>query len=137
MVCIGRDDAQLLVVSEKGFGKRSPIDEYRVTNRGAKGVGTLKVTDKVGNLVGILEVTDADDMMIITKAGTAIRMHVDEVRVIGRNTQGVRLINLRDGDEISSVTRIAREEDVEIEGDAVAPIAPVDSPEEPSSDQMA
>jgi DNA gyrase subunit A len=87
--------------------------------------------------VGILEVTDADDMMIITKAGTAIRMHVDEVRVIGRNTQGVRLINLRDGDEISSVTRIAREEDVEIEGDAVAPIAPVDSPEEPSSDQMA
>ncbi|GAB3902231.1 DNA gyrase subunit A [Larkinella knui] len=137
MVCIGRDDAQLLVVSEKGFGKRSPIDEYRVTNRGAKGVGTLKVTDKVGNLVGILEVTDSDDMMIITKSGTAIRMHVDEVRVIGRNTQGVRLINLRDGDEIASVTRIAREEDVEIEGNAVLPDAPVEGSEEPSSDQMA
>jgi DNA gyrase subunit A len=137
MVCIGRDDAQLLVVSEKGFGKRSPIDEYRVTNRGAKGVGTLKVTDKVGNLVGILEVTDSDDMMIITKSGTAIRMHVDEVRVIGRNTQGVRLINLRDGDEISSVTRIAREEDVEIEGNALVPEAPVDGSEEAPSDQMA
>ncbi|GAB3338132.1 DNA gyrase subunit A [Larkinella ripae] len=115
MVCIGREDAQLLVVSQKGFGKRSPLDEYRVTNRGAKGVGTLKVTDKVGNLVGILEVTDSDDLMIITKSGTAIRMHVEEVRVIGRNTQGVRLINLRDGDEISSVTRIAREEDEETE----------------------
>ncbi|WP_138991814.1 DNA gyrase subunit A [Larkinella sp. C7] len=137
MVCIGRDDAQLLVVSEKGFGKRSPIDEYRVTNRGAKGVGTLKVTDKVGNLVGILEVTDSDDMMIITKSGTAIRMHVDEVRVIGRNTQGVRLINLRDGDEIASVTRIAREEDVEIEGNGVVPEAPVDGSEEAPSDQMA
>ena len=137
MVCIGRDDAQLLVVSEKGFGKRSPIDEYRVTNRGAKGVGTLKVTDKVGNLVGILEVTDSDDMMIITKSGTAIRMHVDEVRVIGRNTQGVRLINLRDGDEISSVTRIAREEDVEIEGNGLVPEAPVDGSEEAPSDQMA
>ncbi|MGM9511284.1 DNA gyrase subunit A [Larkinella sp. GY13] len=137
MVCIGRDDAQLLVVSEKGFGKRSPIDEYRVTNRGAKGVGTLKVTDKVGNLVGILEVTDSDDMMIITKSGTAIRMHVDEVRVIGRNTQGVRLINLRDGDEIASVTRIAREEDVEIEGNGIVPEAPVDGSEEAPSDQMA
>ncbi|KAA9356573.1 DNA gyrase subunit A [Larkinella humicola] len=137
MVCIGRDDAQLLVVSEKGFGKRSPIDEYRVTNRGAKGVGTLKVTDKVGNLVGILEVTDSDDMMIITKSGTAIRMHVDEVRVIGRNTQGVRLINLRDGDEIASVTRIAREEDVEIEGNGMVPEAPVDGSEEAPSDQMA
>ncbi|RRB06909.1 DNA gyrase subunit A [Larkinella rosea] len=137
MVCIGREDAQLLVVSEKGFGKRSPLDEYRVTNRGAKGVGTLKVTDKVGNLVGILEVTDSDDMMIITKSGTAIRMHVDEVRVIGRNTQGVRLINLRDGDEIASVTRIAREEDVEIEGNEALPEAPVDSSDESASDQMA
>ncbi|GAB3921779.1 DNA gyrase subunit A [Larkinella terrae] len=137
MVCIGRDDAQLLVVSEKGFGKRSPLDEYRVTNRGAKGVGTLKVTDKVGNLVGILEVTDSDDMMIITKSGTAIRMHVDEVRVIGRNTQGVRLINLRDGDEIASVTRIAREEDVEIEGNGTTPETPVDGAEEPSSDSVA
>jgi len=118
MVCIGREDAQLLVVSEKGFGKRSPIDEYRVTNRGAKGVGTLKVTDKVGNLVAINEVTDSDDLMIITRMGTAIRMHVDEVRVIGRNTQGVRLINLRDGDEISSVTRIAREDEEEGAGAA-------------------
>ncbi|WP_266365945.1 DNA gyrase subunit A [Tellurirhabdus rosea] len=117
MVCIGREDAQLLVVSEKGFGKRSEVDEYRVTNRGAKGVGTLKVTEKVGNLVAILEVTDSDDLMIITRAGTAIRMNVDEIRVAGRNTQGVKLINLRDGDEISSVTQIAREEEEEGAGE--------------------
>lgn len=134
MVCIGREDAQLLVVSEKGFGKRSPLDEYRVTNRGAKGVGTLKVTDKVGNLVGILEVTDSDDLMIITKAGTAIRMHVEEVRVIGRNTQGVRLINLRDGDEISSVTRIAREEDEENEGLTAEAEGSTEGVEEPLSE---
>jgi len=111
MVCISRPDAQLMVVSEKGFGKRSEVEEYRVTNRGAKGVGTLKVTDKIGPLVAVLEVTDSDDMMIITKAGTAIRMHIEEVRLSGRNTQGVRLINLREGDEITSVTQIAREEE--------------------------
>ncbi|GAB3277980.1 DNA gyrase subunit A [Larkinella harenae] len=134
MVCIGREDAQLLVVSQKGFGKRSPLEEYRVTNRGAKGVGTLKVTDKVGNLVGILEVTDSDDLMIITKSGTAIRMHVEEVRVIGRNTQGVRLINLRDGDEISSVTRIAREEDEETEGNDGITEGLVTGPEESASE---
>ncbi|MFC5408266.1 DNA gyrase subunit A [Larkinella bovis] len=138
MVCIGRDDAQLLVVSEKGFGKRSPLDEYRVTNRGAKGVGTLKVTDKVGYLVGILEVTDSEDLMIITRSGTAIRMHVDQVRVIGRNTQGVRLINLRDGDEISSVTRIPREEDEEVEeGNSGDLEGPSNGPEEASSEPMA
>ncbi|WP_234733846.1 DNA gyrase subunit A [Tellurirhabdus bombi] len=113
MVCIARQDAQLMVVSEKGFGKRSEVEEYRVTNRGAKGVGTLKVTEKVGALVSIIEVTDSDDLMIITKSGTAIRMHVDEIRLSGRNTQGVKLINLRDNDAISSVTQIAREDDEE------------------------
>lgn len=110
MVCIAREDAQLLVVSEKGFGKRSPIDDYRVTNRGAKGVGTLKVTEKVGRLVAMLQVTDSDDLMIITKSGTLIRTHVEDVRESGRNTQGVRLITLRPGDEISSVTEVARED---------------------------
>lgn len=111
MVCISRPDAQLLVVSEKGYGKRSDVEEYRVTNRGAKGVGTLKVTDKVGKLVGILEVSDKDDLMIINKSGIIIRMPVVEVRVIGRNTQGVRLIRLNEGDEISSVTKIERDEE--------------------------
>ncbi|MFD2572174.1 DNA gyrase subunit A [Spirosoma soli] len=110
MVCINSADAQLLVVSQNGYGKRSDIEGYRVTNRGAKGVGTLKVTDKVGRLVAVLDVADNDDLMIINKSGIAIRTPVDEISVIGRNTQGVRLISLRDGDEISSVTKIKKEE---------------------------
>jgi DNA gyrase subunit A len=101
-------------VSEKGYGKRSDIDGYRITNRGAKGVGTLKVTEKVGRLVAILDVADSDDLMIINKSGIAIRTPVDDISVIGRNTQGVRLINLRDGDAISSVTKIKHEEGEEV-----------------------
>lgn len=115
MVCIVSTDAQLLVVSEKGYGKRSEVDEYRVTNRGAKGVGTLKVTEKVGRLVAILDVTDNDDLMIINRSGIAIRMAVSEIRVAGRNTQGVKLIRLNEGDEISSVTKIKQEEGEESE----------------------
>ena len=110
MVCIVSSDAQLLVVSRNGYGKRSDIDGYRITNRGAKGVGTLKVTEKVGRLVAVLDVADNDDLMIINKSGIAIRTPVDAISVIGRNTQGVRLIELRDGDEISSVTKIKRDE---------------------------
>ena len=123
MVCIGATDTQLLVVSVNGYGKRSDIDGYRITNRGAKGVGTLKVTEKVGRLVAILDVADNDDLMIINKSGIAIRTPVDAISIIGRNTQGVRLINLRDGDAISSVTKIKREE-----GEEVVPTElPVDS----------
>lgn len=110
MLCVSSLDKQLLVVSENGYGKRSPIEEYRVTNRGAKGVTTLNITDKVGNLVAIKEVVESDDLMIINKSGIAIRMSVSEIRIAGRNTQGVRLIKLTDGDEISSVTRIEKEE---------------------------
>lgn len=112
MLCVSGEDKQLLVVSENGYGKRSPIDDYRVTNRGAKGVTTLNITDKVGNLVAIREVGDNDDLMIINKSGIAIRMSVAEIRVAGRNTQGVRLIKLSETDEISSVTRIENEETV-------------------------
>lgn len=115
MLCVSRQDAQLLVVSENGYGKRSDIADYRITNRGAKGVSTLNITDKVGYLVAIKEVTDNDDLMIINKSGIAIRMSVSEIRVAGRNTQGVRLIRLNDSDEISSVTRIEKEEIEEIE----------------------
>jgi DNA gyrase subunit A len=122
MVCIDSPDVQLLVVSEKGYGKRSEIDEYRITNRGAKGVGTLKVTEKVGTLVAILDVTDTDDLMIINKSGIAIRTPVKDVSVIGRNTQGVRLISLRDGDAISSVTKIKAEEVGEITEEGVDPV---------------
>jgi DNA gyrase subunit A len=92
MVCISREDAQLLVVSENGFGKRSAIESYRVTNRGGKGVSTMNATDKVGKLVAIREVTEEDDLMIITRNGIAIRMSVLDIRQAGRNTQGVKLI---------------------------------------------
>lgn len=116
MICVSRPDAQLLVVSERGYGKRSDIEDYRITSRGAKGVKTLNMNEKVGNLVAIKEVTDEDDLMIITTRGIAIRMHVSDLRVMGRNTQGVRLIKLSDKDDIASITRIIREEDEEEEG---------------------
>jgi len=114
MVCIDSPTVQLLVLSEKGYGKRSDIEDYRVTNRGAKGVGTLKVTEKVGRLVAVLDVADEDDLMIINKSGIAIRMVVSKINVIGRNTQGVRLITLNEGDRISSVTKIKKEEGEEV-----------------------
>ncbi len=116
MVCISREDAQLLVVSENGYGKRSPIGDYRVTNRGGKGVYTMNATEKVGKLVSIEEVTEQDDLMIITRNGIAIRIAVDTIRQAGRNTQGVKLIRISDSDEISTVTRIVREEEEAPEG---------------------
>ncbi|MCY7353153.1 MAG: DNA gyrase subunit A [Cytophagaceae bacterium] len=111
MVCVSGADVQLLVVSEQGFGKRSPVEDYRVTNRGGKGVRTLNVTEKTGTLVAIKEVTDSDDLMIINRSGIAIRLSVADLRVMGRNTQGVKLISLRGGDQISSVTKIEKDEE--------------------------
>ncbi len=109
----------LLVVSEKGYGKRTDIEDYRITNRGGKGVKTLNVTDKTGNLVSILRVIDGDDLMIINKSGIIIRTPVDELRVMGRATQGVRLIKLSETDEISSIARIEKMEvDEIVEGEA-------------------
>ncbi|MFN3782646.1 MAG: DNA gyrase subunit A [Spirosomataceae bacterium] len=113
MICVSRLDTQLLVVSENGYGKRSDLEEFRVTSRGAKGVKSLQVSDKTGKLVAIKEVTDEDDLMIITVNGIAIRMNVSDLRVMGRATQGVRLIKLNGNDAIASVTRITREEEVE------------------------
>jgi len=106
MVCVSRNDATLLVVSEKGYGKRSFLTEYRITNRGGKGVKAMSVTEKTGNLVAIKEVMDTDDLMIINKSGIAIRTPVAGVRVMGRATQGVRLIRLSESDEISSIEKI-------------------------------
>jgi len=106
MVCVFRNDATLLVVSEKGYGKRSYLTEYRITKRGGKGVKAMNVTDKTGGLVAIKEVVDTDDLMIINKSGIAIRTPVSGVRVMGRATQGVRLIRLNDTDEISSIEKI-------------------------------
>jgi DNA gyrase subunit A len=118
MVCVKNNEANLLVVSEKGYGKRSNVDDYRITNRGGKGVKTINVTEKTGSLVAMKEVTDEDDLMIINKSGITIRMSVSDLRVMGRATQGVRLIKLGEGDEISSVAKVRKieeEEDV-VEG---------------------
>ena len=123
MVCIEDPETQqLLVVSEKGYGKRSDVEDYRLTNRGGKGVKALNITEKTGNLVAIKEVTDSNDLMIITKAGILIRIAVADLRVMGRNTQGVKLIRLKnEADEISSVTKIVKdpEEEVIVDSDAV------------------
>jgi DNA gyrase subunit A len=113
MVCIEREDANLLVVSQKGFGKRSKVGEYRITNRGGKGVRTMNVTEKTGLLVAIKEVIDADGLMIINRSGITIRMAVSDLRVMGRATQGVKLIRLNESDEISSVEVVHNLEDVE------------------------
>jgi DNA gyrase subunit A len=115
MVCITREDANLLVVSENGYGKRSPIDDYRITRRGGKGVKTINITEKTGKLVAIKEVTDKDELMIINRSGITIRIEVSELRVMGRATQGVRLIRLNDDDSISSVEKIQRIDDPEEE----------------------
>lgn len=113
MVCITREDANLLVVSESGFGKRSDMDDYRITRRGGKGVKTINITPKTGKLVAIKEVVDEDELMIINRSGLTIRIKVSELRVMGRATQGVRLIKLSDDDVISSVEKIQKfEEDV-------------------------
>ena len=119
MICIDDMQANVLVVSEKGYGKRSDIEEYRITNRGGKGVKTINITEKTGNLVGIKSLTDANDLMIITKNGIAIRMNVSDLRVMGRATQGVRLINIQDSDSIAAVTKVDHEEDLEatVEGE--------------------
>jgi DNA gyrase subunit A len=113
MVCIEREEANLLVVSQKGFGKRSYVSEYRITNRGGKGVRTINITEKTGYLVAIKEVVDSDDLMIINRSGITIRLSVKNLRIMGRATQGVKLIRLNETDEISSVEVIRNLEETE------------------------
>ncbi|MFC0319178.1 MULTISPECIES: DNA gyrase subunit A [Olivibacter] len=110
MISVNTNDATILVVSEKGYGKRTDIDDYRVTNRGGKGVKTLNVTEKTGVLVAIKDVTDNDDLMIINRSGIVIRIAVSQLRVMGRATQGVRLINLKENDQIASITKVDHDE---------------------------
>jgi len=117
MVIIDREGANLLVVSENGYGKRSLVEDYRITKRGGKGVKTINVTDKTGKLVAIKEVIDTDDLMIINRSGITIRLKVEDLRVMGRATQGVKLIRLNDDDKISSVEKIEQIEEIE-ENDA-------------------
>jgi DNA gyrase subunit A len=130
MISIDKNDvneSQILVVTENGYGKRTRLveedgeDVYRITNRGGKGVKTLNITEKTGALIAINNVTDADDLMIINKSGLTIRMMVSDLRVMGRATQGVRLINIKGSDSIAAVTKVLREDEEieeELEGDA-------------------
>ena len=126
MVSVNDMDTNILVVSENGFGKRSNLDDYRITNRGGKGVKTISITDKTGTLVTIKNVTDQDDLMIINKSGIAIRMAVSDLRVMGRATQGVKLINLREDDSIAAVAKVMKDDDevedisdIDVEGDTI------------------
>ena len=113
MVAVNDMESNILVVSENGYGKRSSLEDYRITNRGGKGVKTISVTDKTGQLVAIKNVTDEDDLMIINKSGIAIRMSVEDLRVMGRATQGVKLINLKGSDSIAAVAKVMKEEESE------------------------
>ena len=111
MIAVNDPESNVLVVSEKGYGKRSNLEDYRITNRGGKGVKTINVTEKTGNLVAIKNVTDDDDLMIINKSGITIRMAVADLRVMGRATQGVKLINIKDSDSIAAVAKVLHEEE--------------------------
>ncbi len=114
MICMEKEDTnEVLVVSENGYGKRSNLDDYRVTNRGGKGVKTINITPKTGKLIAIKSVSDSDDLMIITKSGILIRLPVSGLRVMGRATQGVRLINIRENDAIAAVAKVEVDEDEE------------------------
>lgn len=130
---VANNSTRLLVVSQQGYGKQSEIGDYRVTNRGGKGVTTLKITEKTGSLIAIKEVAGKEDLMIITKNGMTIRMAVSEVREAGRNTQGVRLIRLNDGDEIAAVTRLAERDEEETD----QPELPLNAVEEEEGDRPA
>jgi DNA gyrase subunit A len=112
MIAVNDTDSNVLVVSEKGYGKRSNLEDYRITNRGGKGVKTINITEKTGGLVAIKNVTDEDDLMIINKSGITIRMAVADLRVMGRATQGVKLINIKDSDSIAAVAKVMHQEEV-------------------------
>jgi DNA gyrase subunit A len=119
MITVHNEEDHILVVSEKGYGKRSSMEDYRVTNRGGKGVKTISITEKTGGLVAIKNVTDSDDLMIINKSGIAIRLGVEDLRVMGRATQGVKLINIRENDSIAAVAKVMKEEEEEILSDGL------------------
>ena len=122
MICVNEVESNVLVVSENGYGKRSDIEDYRITNRGGKGVKTISITEKTGNLIAIKNVTDENDLMIIKKSGVAIRLEVEKMRVMGRATQGVRLITLKSNDFIAAVAKVNKDEEEEeelVDGESV------------------
>jgi len=118
MICIEDVNTSVLVVAENGYGKRSAVEDYRITNRGGKGVKTINITEKTGQLISLKNVSDEDDLMVINKSGITIRIGVDTLRVMGRATQGVKLIRLRDEDSIASVAKVSKfeseEDDIEV-----------------------
>jgi DNA gyrase subunit A len=115
MVVIKRSDDQIIVVSEKGFGKRTKFEDFRLTSRGAKGVISMNLTDKTGDVVSMMPATDNQDLVVVTTNGILIRQSLKDIRVIGRNTQGVKLIRLDDQDAIAGITTVTHEEDEEEE----------------------
>tara|TARA_B100000003_G_C10887886_1_gene353951 strand:- start:604 stop:1254 length:651 start_codon:yes stop_codon:yes gene_type:complete len=126
MVSVNDMDTNILVVSQNGYGKRSNLEDYRITNRGGKGVKTISITEKTGDLVTIKNVTDLDDLMIINKSGIAIRIAVSDLRVMGRATQGVKLINIKENDSIAAVAKVMKDDeevedvnDIEVEDDTI------------------
>ena len=130
----------ILVVSEHGYGKRSDFEEYRKTNRGGKGVKTLNITDKTGELVAMKNVTDANDLMIINRSGLTIRMAVSDIRIAGRATQGVKLINIKDGDSIAAVSAVNKSEEEATEApvqdvETTVSEAPADEPANENDNQ--
>jgi DNA gyrase subunit A len=138
MICIADQESNVLVVSKQGYGKRSAVEDYRITNRGGKGVKTINVTEKTGELIAILNVTDDMDLMIINKSGLTIRMSIDELRVMGRATQGVRLINLKGKDEIAAVAKVIKEDEDEVlydeEGNVIDIVVEEDGAEKATED---
>ena len=118
------------MLSENGYGKRTDLDEYRVTNRGGKGVKTINITEKTGDLISIQAVTDENDLMIINRSGVTIRTKVDQIRLAGRATQGVKIINLREGDVIASVMAVPVSEEEEVEPIVNAEEGAVEAPSE-------
>lgn len=138
MICVDNDQYDILVVSENGYGKRSLLEDYRATNRGGKGVKTISITEKTGGLIAIKNVTDEDDLMIINRSGIAIRLHVDQLRVMGRATQGVKLINLNEEDIIAAVSQVPREEDEDEEenGTIIDETENMDSVENTENDEI-
>jgi DNA gyrase subunit A len=138
MICVEPESKQdVLVLSENGYGKRTDLDEYRITNRGGKGVKTINVTDKTGKLVSIQAVTDENDLMIINRSGITIRTAVDGIRMAGRATQGVKVINLREGDSIASVMAVPKSEDAEETMPTEGATAEGVTPEQPAEVQPA
>jgi DNA gyrase subunit A len=134
LLCAEDTNTQIMVVSENGYGKRSEIDEYRITNRGGKGVKTINITEKTGALIALLAVKDEQDLMIITRAGVTIRTPIEDIRVAGRATQGVRLITLRNNQSIAAVTNVEKDEEEELE-DGMEGNGPMDMDTDQSSEE--